>query len=98
MKVIMYGTEICIDCVNDKKVLVEESIELDYRDITKDVKTLKEFLKIRDKDPLFDEIKDLGKIGIPLYILEDGRKTFDITDFLSVNSSSSSCSIDGTGC
>jgi glutaredoxin-related protein len=99
MKVVMYGTDICIDCVNDKKILVNrEDIEVEFRDITKDIGTLKEFLRIRDISPMFEDVRKSGSVGIPLYILEDGTMTFEISDFLDVESGFGSCSIDKKGC
>ena len=39
---------------------------------------MKEFLKIRDLDPVFDSVKENHGIGVPLFVREDGEKTFDI--------------------
>lgn len=103
MKVTVYGTEICIDCVQAKELLKNEpSIDVVYKDITENTKNLKEFLTLRDNDPMFEEIKKESKIGIPFFILEDGTKTFDITPYIkevkgTINDNIS-CSIDGKGC
>ncbi len=102
MKVIMYGAEICPDCVEAKEILSNKSdIELDYRNITKSTALLKEFLAYRDHEEIFASIKERGGIGIPLFILEDGTKTFEVTDFTNVDEFSSegtasSCSLDGS--
>ncbi len=100
MKVIMYGAEICPDCVQAKEVFGQNShIELDYRNITESTTLLKEFLSYRDHDPIFAPVIEGGKIGIPFFLLEDGSKTFEITDILtmdaSVNGNLNACSIDG---
>jgi glutaredoxin-related protein len=103
MKIIMYGTEICGDCVIAKKQLKgNPSIELVYKNITENTSTLKEFLAFRDNEDMFASIKEKGKIGIPFFILEDGIKTFDISDFVDnndfdVEKQASACSIDGKG-
>ena len=101
MKVIMYGAGICPDCVEAKAVLEELShIELDYRDITKSTGTLKEFLRYRDHDELFAPIVEEGRIGIPFFLLEDGTKTFEVSDFVDVKKeqvTATSCSLDGKG-
>jgi len=103
MKVIMYGSGICSDCVEAKaKLAAYSDIELDYRNITETTTTLKEFLSYRDHEPMFAPIIEVGKIGIPFFILEDGSKTFEISDFIDIdkveiNKSISSCSIDGKG-
>ncbi|NLZ83757.1 MAG: glutaredoxin, partial [Clostridiales bacterium] len=78
MKIIMYGAAICPDCVSAKELLSEQTdIELDYRDITASIPLLKEFLSFRDNEAMFDPIKEGDKVGIPFFVLEDGRKTFD---------------------
>lgn len=103
MKVIMYGAEMCPDCLIAKELLKDRSdIELDYRNITEKTSTLKEFLSYRDHEEIFAPIKEAGKIGIPLFILEGGTKTLEITDFIDVVEKDSSyqasaCSLDGKG-
>jgi glutaredoxin-related protein len=103
MKIVMYGTGICPDCVEAKEQLENcTDIELEYRDITKTTATLKEFLSYRDHEEMFTSVIEGGKIGIPFFIIEDGTKTFEIFDYVDVKSSDSkralnSCSIDGKG-
>lgn len=51
---------------------------------------------------MFADVIKSGKIGIPFFILEDGTKTFNITEYISDERSDSaqlgnSCSIDGKG-
>ena len=102
MNVIMYGAEICPDCVSAKEILsMNSDIELDYRNITKSTALLKEFLAYRDHEEMFVPVKERGGIGIPLFILEDGTKTFEITDFADIDElpseqMGSSCSLDGS--
>lgn len=103
MKVIMYGAPICGDCVAMKKALLEcKDLQLIYRDITESTVILKDFLKIRDTDEMFDPIKEAGKIGIPLFVLEDGTRTFEIQEYLDVKleveeKTVNACSLDGKG-
>ncbi|NLK96865.1 MAG: glutaredoxin [Epulopiscium sp.] len=103
MKIIMYGAEICPDCVKAKAQLEKASnIELDYRNITKNTMLLKEFLAYRDHEEIFVPIKEKGKIGIPFFILEDGTKTFEIENYIDIKvfdeeSGVNACSIDGKG-
>jgi glutaredoxin-related protein len=83
MKIIVYGGKFCSDTMDALALLSEyRGIGLDFRDITEDTATLKEFLAYRDHDPLFAPVKQAGGIGIPFFILEDGTKTFEIQDFL----------------
>lgn len=85
MKIVMYGAGICPDCVRAEEQLIgHKDVQLDYRKITKDTKTLKEFLSYRDHEPMFAAIIEKGQIGIPFFILEDGTKTFDIYDCVNI--------------
>lgn len=78
----MYGTELCPDCVEAIEALKNTEHEVDYRSFSLCTENIKEFLRIRDVEPMFDEIKEAGNIGIPLFVLEDGTKTFDISSLL----------------
>ena len=79
----VYGTEICIDCRNYKAIQENRGFEAEYIDITADIRKMKEFLEIRDTDPVFDPIKERHSVGIPLFVREDGAKTFDINEAFS---------------
>ena len=79
----VYGTSICIDCRNFKAIRDNRGFEAEYIDITENTTNLKEFLKIRDCDPIFAPIKEQHGIGIPLFVKEDGTKTFDMDEALS---------------
>ncbi|NLM35001.1 MAG: glutaredoxin [Clostridiales bacterium] len=104
MKIIMYGADFCPDCVEAKEQLKDcDNIQLEYRNITEKISYLKEFLQYRDKEAIFNSIKENGKVGIPFFILEDGNKTFDIFEHINVKKAEvkptvNVCSIDGTGC
>lgn len=79
----VYGAEICIDCRNYRAIQKKRGFEAEYIEITQDTGKLKEFLKIRDHDPLYEVLREKGGIGIPLFVNEDGRKTFDIDEAFS---------------
>ena len=73
----IYGSMLCPDCVECRKVLDEAGVAYEYLDFAQDLKNLKEFLKIRDGNFLFDEMRAEGKIGIPCIVREDGSITLD---------------------
>lgn len=79
----VYGAEICMDCRNYKTIQKNRGFEAEYVDITENTGNLKEFLQIRDTDPLFEEVRAHSGIGIPLFVREDGVKSFDIDEALS---------------
>ncbi len=90
----------CPDCT-----YVEEQVEGNARyeiiDIGTHVKYLKEFLRLRDHSPVFDEAKKAGAAGIPCFVLEDGTVTRSAEDAglrPCTVSQGASCSINGKGC
>ena len=99
MKVIMYGSPICINCVEVYDILKDrKDVVLDYKIITQSTSLMKEFLSYRDNEPMFRDIKKEGKIGIPFFILEDNKKTFEISDFIKAPKVGNNfCSLDGKG-
>ena len=79
----VYGSDICIDCRNYKELREARGFQDEYIDITENTEHLKEFLKLRDEEKIFDKIKEMGGIGIPFFVGEDGKKTFDLKEALS---------------
>lgn len=69
---LIYGTMQCPDCVECAKDLDAQGISYTFLEFSNDLRNLKEFLKIRDREPLFEEIKREGKIGIPCIVHDDG--------------------------
>lgn len=82
MAVKMYGIKSCHDCVDAESLLKEKKIEFEYLDFAKEPLYLKEFLKLRDHDEVFCQIRKNGYIGIPCFIYEDGTITFDIQEVI----------------
>ena len=79
----VYGADICIDCRNYKAIQQKRGFEAEYIDIVESTQNLREFLEIRDSDPVFDQVKARHGIGIPLFVREDGVKTFDMGEAFS---------------
>lgn len=95
----IYGMKSCPDCV-----AVDKQVEGDSRyqviDIGEHVSLLKEFLRLRDNSPVFDEAKKKGYAGIPCFVLEDGTVTLNPEEagLKSGRPEPTSCRIDGSGC
>lgn len=68
----IYGSMLCPDCVRCREELDKAGIAYDFLDFGENLQNLKDFLKIRDGNPLFDELRREGKIGIPCIVREDG--------------------------
>lgn len=77
----IYGSMLCPDCVQCRKDLDEAGTVYEYLDFSADLKNLKEFLKIRDGNPLFDSHRADGKIGIPCIVREDESITLDWEEY-----------------
>jgi len=76
--IMMYGTDLCPDCVAAKKALEENGIEYKYLNITESLGYMKQFLKLRDTKDAFNEIRGNGKdIGIPALIISPTEITLD---------------------
>ena len=78
----VYGADICIDCRNYKAIQANRGFEVEYIDITENTQNMREFLEIRDNDPVFEPVKQRHGIGIPLFVREDGMKTFELDEAL----------------
>lgn len=97
----IYGMSTCPDCT-----CLEEQVKGNDKyesiDIGLHVKDLKSFLKLRDNNPIFDEAKKMGSIGIPCFVLKDGTVTLTPEEAglhsTPASTDAASCSIDGSGC
>lgn len=90
----------CPDCTYAEEQ-IKESGKYEIIDIGQHVKYLKEFLRLRDSSPAFDEAKKNGSIGIPCFVLEDGTITLSAEE-AGLHSrptlQGAACRIDGSGC
>lgn len=84
MKVTIYGMHKCINCRETIGLFDSKEISYDFIEITDSTTTMKEFLKYRDNEKLFKEVKKENKIGIPFFVFEDGFKTLDIDKAINV--------------
>lgn len=96
----IYSMSTCQDCINLKEQ-IKSSNKYEVIDIGLHVKNLKEFLKLRDNNAAFDQARQMGTIGIPCFILEDGTITL-VPEEAGLESKPSSdqpsCNLDGSGC
>lgn len=73
----IYGSMQCPDCVQCREDLDRAGVAYEYLDFSDSLKNLKEFLVIRDGDPLFDGVREAGSIGIPCIV--DGEGTISLS-------------------
>lgn len=73
----IYGSMLCKDCVQCREDLDRAGVCYEYLDFSQDLRNLKEFLTIRDGNPMFDAVREAGGIGIPCIVREDNTVTLD---------------------
>ena len=78
----IYGSMQCPDCVACRKDLDAAGVAYEYLDFADDLRNLKAFLAIRDKQAVFAPVKENGSIGIPCILREDGSVTLDWTEYV----------------
>lgn len=78
----IYGSPLCPDCVKCKRELEAAGVEFLYLDIGEKLLYLKQFLKLRDGNELFEPVRQRGQIGIPCIVREDGTITFEWDEYL----------------
>lgn len=78
----IYGSMLCKDCVQCRDDLDRAGVAYEYLDLADALVNLKAFLAIRDGNPLFDETREAGGIGIPCIVKEDGSVTLDWSEFM----------------
>ena len=73
----IYGSMLCPDCVKCREELDKAGITYEFLDFGENLQNLKDFLKIRDGNSLFEEARREGKIGIPCIVREDGSVSLE---------------------
>jgi glutaredoxin-related protein len=80
----IYATPICSGCRKLTSVLESRGItEFTYINVTENVPNMRDYLKIRDSEPIFSEIRKAGRIGTPFFVRDDGYVTLDIDEAFS---------------
>lgn len=80
MSMIMYGISSCYECRDANTELKEKHADFEYKDFSEDIYFLKDFLKLRDSRPEFDEVKRNGYAGVPCFYFEDGTILLDLKE------------------
>ena len=79
----IYGMITCPDCSYLLDQISGLEDEYEYIEIGEHVLKMKEFLRIRDSEDnaeIFKDIKATGGVGIPCFVLENGRISLDPSD------------------
>lgn len=60
----------------------EHGVQYKYLSFSDSIMNLRKFLKYRDEEPMFEEVKAAGRVGLPFFQLEDGTLTFSLEEVL----------------
>ncbi len=101
----IYGSKICPDCRECKANFDANGVAYTFIDINENLGNLADFLELRDTLPVFDHCKEIGDIGLPALVREDGSVFLDWEGFLReqempivYKEGGQACSIDRKGC
>lgn len=95
----IYGMKTCPYCEYiDKQV--KDNPRFKVIDIGSHIRYMHEFMHLRDTNHVFDHSKEIGDVGIPCFVLEDGTVTLKPEDvgLIEYSPDGPACSIDGKGC
>ena len=67
----------CEDCAACVERYTEKRIPFEFLGFIKDLEYFKEFMQLRDKNSMFDEVKAKGGIGMLCVQLENGEWTLE---------------------
>lgn len=105
----VYGSLKCPYCVVLKENLDRNQAPYEFIDILESLGNLGDFLAIRDREPVFDHLKEINDIGLPAFIDEAGKVRIDWENWLTENgytifvpestlTQGQTCSLDRKGC
>lgn len=75
-RITMFGSAHWPSCQPMKELLSDNNIDFRYVDITESMFNLKRFLKYRDNNEVFDNIRKKNRIGIPAIMINNGKEFF----------------------
>jgi len=101
----IYGSAMCPDCRECRANFDVDRVPYEFIDINESLHDLADFLALRDTLSVFDHCKELGDIGLPALVREDGSVFLDWEGYLReqglpivCKESGQACSIDRKGC
>lgn len=82
MKVTVFGSHLCPDTLYALCKLKDIGADVTFKNLSASFIALKEFLLLRESNPMYKAIKQNGGIGIPFFEAEDGTQTLDLHGIL----------------
>ena len=81
----LIGLKVDRECYDASNVLKQAGVRFEYVEIGASAENMIYFTHLRDTRPEFDVLKAQGFVGLPCFLMEDGRILFDenevITEF-----------------
>ena len=76
----IYAMPTCPDCDSIHEQRTGREDEFEYINIGEHIRYLSAFMRLRDTNPVFDRMKQIGYVGVPAFVFEDGRVSIDPAD------------------
>ncbi len=73
----IYGMPTCPYCDYIKEQIRGRESEFEYINIGENIRNMAAFTRLRDTNQAFNHSKEIGDVGIPAFLLEDGSVTLD---------------------
>ena len=81
MKITVLGSHLCPDTLYAVNQLAAAGVDTKYLDILSCHADLRMYLHIRETSPLYETIRGTDRLGVPLFIREDGSMTLELNGF-----------------
>lgn len=82
MKVTVIGSHLCPDTLYALCELRRVNAEVEFKNLSASLADLKAYLALREREPLYEAVRQGGGIGIPCFVLENGEKTLELGQVL----------------
>ena len=76
----IYGLPTCPYCDYIYEQIKDRKYEFEYINIGEHIRNMGMFTRMRDPSPAFDHSKEIGDVGIPAFVFEDGRISLNPAD------------------
>ena len=76
----IYAMPTCPYCAYIHEHVKGREDEFEYINIGEHIRYLSAFMRLRDTDPVFDRMKQIGDVGVPAFVFEDGSVSIDPAD------------------
>ena len=91
----IYGMLTCPYCDFIQEQITGQEDEFENINIGEHIRYLSAFMRLRDTNPVFDRMKEIGDVGVPAFVFEDGRVSIDPADAGLVEyGSANACSVE----